>query len=101
MSGEKDTKTTNEDYLDVATPPRPGSPPAAHKASDARPTDPKMSPHFKEGENPVWISCRATPDCEGKYAVEMFSGDISLEGGGGNWIRYKCLTCGGAFHIVR
>ena len=61
----------------------------------------KTLPHFKEGDNPVWIACRATPDCEGKYAAQRISGERNLEAGGGSWLRYQCLTCGRPFHITR
>lgn len=44
----------------------------------------------------VWVACRATPGCEGKQATVVFSKKTP---GGGSVTRYKCGTCGGAFHI--
>ncbi len=48
----------------------------------------------------IWISCRATEGCEGKYAVMSFSkkladGMVPM----GTVFRYKCLTCNMPFHI--
>jgi len=95
MAGEKDI----EDYLDVATPPRPGERPI--EKPPEKTTDPSESPYLKDGDKPLWISCRATQGCEGNYAVQTISGEIGLDNGGGSWLRYRCLTCGGSFHIVR
>ena len=96
MNSEKDV----DEYMNVATPPLPGNRVVVPKSSGGR-VDPKQSPHFKAGDNPVWISCRVGPECEGKYAVLVNEGEIGFVAGGGNWARYKCLTCGGAFHITR
>ena len=58
-------------------------------------------------EKKVWIACRATPGCAGNQAVVVFNrttvptgpgGTFSPEGAG-RVIRYRCCTCGGAFHI--
>jgi hypothetical protein len=86
------------DLLEAALPPRPGNHPVTPKDS-GRPSDPKLSPHFNEGEEPVWFACRATTDCEGKYAVKVQAGELDLQAGGGTFTRYKCLTCGGRFHV--
>ncbi len=51
-------------------------------------------------EKQVWISCRASPGCEGKYAVLVFSKKLA-DGmvPQGTAFRYKCLTCNHPFHI--
>lgn len=53
-------------------------------------------------EKPVWIACRATPGCEGNYAVivwnkQVMDGMLPL----GNSIRYRCTTCNRPFHVHR
>lgn len=49
----------------------------------------------------VWMSCRATEGCKGTKAKIVFMQRLPLQAGGGTALRYKCLTCGGAFHIRR
>jgi len=62
---------------------------------------------LKPGEKQVWIKCRATEGCPGNYAVIVFNKDLNKTepGGGfnpqGNVVRYRCLTCGKSFHVVR
>jgi hypothetical protein len=63
----------------------------------------------KPEEKKVWINCRATEGCPGKQAVIVFSRQNSptdpsgsgafVPEAGGRTIRYRCLTCGKAFHI--
>lgn len=56
----------------------------------------------------VWVACRATEGCEGKYSEIMFirkqGQDISYANStpalGGHLIRYKCCTCGKPFPVV-
>ena len=45
----------------------------------------------------VWITCRAKAGCEGKQATLVFENKLPE---GGTARRYRCLTCGGAFHIT-
>ena len=46
----------------------------------------------------VWISCRATPNCEGKNAkIELLFPPAGL---GGTTTRYVCQTCKRPFHIT-
>ena len=44
----------------------------------------------------VWFSCRARPGCPGKEAKVIFTkgtpGQLSVT-------RYRCLTCGGSWHV--
>ena len=47
------------------------------------------------------MSCRATEGCKGTKAKIVFMQRLPLQAGGGTALRYKCLTCGGAFHIRR
>jgi hypothetical protein len=95
--GARYSQLVNNDESDFVLPPPPGN----HNIgkSEPTPTDPQSSPYRKPGETPVWITCRATQECPGRHAVQMGAGEIALDNGGGNWIRYRCLTCGGGFHI--
>lgn len=46
----------------------------------------------------VWMSCRATPNCEGKNAkIELL---FPPAGFGGTTTRYVCQTCKRPFHIT-
>jgi len=45
----------------------------------------------------VWISCRGCRPCEGKTASIVFK---KKRPGGGFDVRYKCLSCGGSFHVA-
>ncbi len=61
------------------------------------------TPAQNPNEKVVWIACRATPNCPGNQAVMVFSksrqptqSDFAM---GGSITRYRCKTCGGAFHI--
>jgi hypothetical protein len=47
-------------------------------------------------EKIVWIACRAKQGCEGKQAKVVMQNKTP---GGGSATRYRCLTCGGSFHI--
>ena len=47
-------------------------------------------------EKIVWIACRAKQGCEGKQAKVVMQ---TKTPGGGCATRYRCMTCGGAFHI--
>lgn len=65
--------------------------------------DTPKPPRLPEGRvmgdgKPIWMSCRATPGCEGKYVTMIFSQNQGL---GGTVYRYRCLTCKGTFHISR
>lgn len=68
---------------------------------------PPAAPPLPEEPKQVWIACRAKESCEGNQAVIEFSRShqpLNGKGGfnaqvGGRATRYKCLTCGGAFHI--
>lgn len=48
----------------------------------------------------VWMSCRATPGCEGKTAYIALMKRNALTQGGGVSYRYRCLTCKGVWHIT-
>lgn len=61
--------------------------------------DPAEVPEPKPKPKPlrtVWFSCRASRGCEGKMAAVVFTkgtpGQLSVT-------RYRCLTCGGAWHV--
>lgn len=60
--------------------------------SDESPAEVKKVPKQKT----VWFSCRATPGCEGKTAVVVFTkgtpGQLSVT-------RYRCTTCGKSWHV--
>jgi len=45
----------------------------------------------------VWISCRGSRPCEGKMAAIVFK---KKRPGGGFDVRYKCISCGGSFHVA-
>lgn len=54
-----------------------------------------------EGEK-VWIACRATRGCKGKYAVLVWRKPAYNHGvPNGETFRYRCTTCNQAFHIHR
>jgi len=71
--------------------------------------DDVRNPAAETPPKPVWIACRATPDCPGNLAVMIFSRSNSPVGSvaigsfeasqGGNWTRYKCQTCNRDFVI--
>lgn len=44
----------------------------------------------------VWIACRAKPGCTGQQASVV---TVTKTAGGGSITRFKCLTCGRAFHV--
>lgn len=44
----------------------------------------------------VWIKCRARERCEGNKAQIVFK---KRRPGGGWNVRYRCLSCGGTFHV--
>ena len=50
----------------------------------------------KPKERIVWFSCRAKPGCPGNQAKVVFTrgtpGQLSVT-------RYRCLTCGGSWHV--
>lgn len=52
--------------------------------------------HPKVGEK-LWIGCRATPDCPGKYAILLRSHELPE---GGTTFRYRCDTCKRQFGIT-
>lgn len=69
---------------------------------------------MEENRNPippttVWMSCRATPECEGKQSLVLSSrpnipiGRITIgsfdAAQGGSSTRYRCLTCNQEFTI--
>ena len=60
-------------------------------------TPPKPAPKHKDAGKVVWISCRAKAGCEGNQAELVFR---NKTGGEGTTARYKCMSCGGAFHIA-
>ena len=94
---------SKDNPLNIVLPPRPGVRPPADAPSgrEVPISPPSESPHLKEGDEPVWMTCRANEACGGKYAVQVMGGERGLQAGGGSWLRYRCLTCGGAFHISR
>ena len=49
----------------------------------------------------VWMSCRATPGCEGKKAYIALMQRNPTTAGGGTSYRYRCTTCNGVWHITR
>jgi len=49
----------------------------------------------------VWMNCRAKKGCEGHYAKAVFKKTIPLVDGGGESVRYRCMTCNGVWHIRR
>jgi len=57
---------------------------------------PKPAPKDKNAGKIVWVACRAKQGCDGQQAVMVFN---KKTGGGGAAVRYRCKTCGGAFHI--
>jgi len=57
---------------------------------------PKPAPVDKDAGKVVWIKCRGRAGCEGQQSTLVWR--KRSEGGGFN-ARYKCLTCGSAFHI--
>lgn len=61
-----------------------------------------MPDQAKAVEKPVWMACRATEGCEGKYALLVWRKPIK-DGmvPQGESLRYRCMTCGQAFHIRR
>jgi len=75
---------------DTETPPVPDLPVKPKKEKVA----PK--PQAKPVEETVWMSCRAKQGCEGKQAKVVFR---KRTGGGGVASRFRCLACGGSFHI--
>jgi hypothetical protein len=56
---------------------------------------PKPKPKNTKPKRKVWVACRATHGCEGQQCEVAWE---KKSPGGGRNIRYKCLTCGGAFH---
>jgi hypothetical protein len=63
----------------------------------------------EQGEKkPVWIACRATPDCPGNQALliaKRSNAPVGAMGAfnasqGGSTTRYRCLTCKGTFQIT-
>lgn len=44
----------------------------------------------------IWMSCRAKQGCPGQQATIVMQNKTP---GGGTATRYRCQTCGGAFHI--
>lgn len=66
--------------------------PPKHPTNMVIPKDPK----------PVWVACRATPGCEGKQAVVVFTRNTnSIADLSGTTTRYRCLKCNRPFHITR
>lgn len=57
---------------------------------------PKPKPKRNTPKRIVWVACRARAGCEGKQCEIVW--DKKTKGGGRN-LRYKCTTCGGAFHV--
>lgn len=57
---------------------------------------PPEVPKAKPKERVVWFSCRASRGCEGKMAAIVFSKGIP---GHSSVTRYRCLTCGKAWHV--
>lgn len=53
---------------------------------------PKKKKELKE----VWMACRARDGCTGNQAAVVFS---KRTPGGGSVSRFKCLTCGGSWHV--
>ena len=60
------------------------------------------TPNTDDTKKQVWMACRATPGCEGKYAVLVWRKPV-MDGmvPQGESFRYRCLTCQQAFHIRR
>ena len=63
---------------------------------------PMTEPKPTNDDQRIWMSCRATPDCTGLYAVLVWrrpvkDGMLAL----GESFRYRCLTCHQPFHIRR
>lgn len=61
-----------------------------------------MSENKTDKKEQVWMSCRATKDCTGQYAILVWrkpvkDGMVPL----GESFRYRCTTCQQAFHIRR
>jgi len=59
-----------------------------------------------EEKKPVWIACRATPNCQGDQAIIAKQWKNQVQGNqglnfdvGSQTVRYKCLTCGRVFQI--
>lgn len=57
---------------------------------------PKAPPVSSKPPREVWFSCRATPGCEGKIALVVFTKGVS---GQGSTTRYRCKTCNGTWHV--
>ena len=62
----------------------------------------KIVPATGDAAKPVWLACRATPGCEGKYAKlswrkKLMDGMVER----GETFRYRCTTCNKVFHITR
>ena len=55
-----------------------------------------MSNKASQEKETVWIKCRAREKCEGNQATVVFK---KRRPGGGWSVRYRCLSCGGTFHV--
>jgi hypothetical protein len=60
------------------------------------------TPSKADDKKAVWMACRATKGCEGKYAILVWrkpvkDGMVPL----GESFRYRCTTCQQPFHIRR
>lgn len=53
-------------------------------------------PQKPSGGEIIWMACRAKQGCTGQQARVVFK---QKQPGGGIAARYRCLTCGGSFHI--
>ena len=51
-------------------------------------------------KNVIWMACRGSPGCEGKYAEVTLTRRNSFMDGGGTWNRYQCQTCKKAWSIT-
>lgn len=55
-----------------------------------------VPPPAKKPQREVWFSCRAKAGCTGNIAVVVFTKGTP---GQGSNTRYRCKTCGGAWHV--
>ena len=69
----------------------------ARMAKKVKKAPPKPAPKDKDAGKVVWISCRARDGCDGKQAIYVMKHKLPQ---GGTSYRYRCKTCGGAFHIT-
>jgi hypothetical protein len=66
-------------------------------ASDKLPPKPAPKNNDPDIGREVFINCRARAGCKGKLVKITMKFKLAT---GGNSIRYRCLTCKGAFHIT-